>query len=134
MPEPGTKPRQVAAIPLRASDSGTRVCLIRRKGSAKWGVPKGFIDPGDTPEQAALTEAHEEAGLDGKIVGGRIGTYDYKKNDVVLTVAVFLMRVVKEESTWPEMGFRERRWCSIKEARALLKSHGVRRLLDRVRF
>jgi 8-oxo-dGTP pyrophosphatase MutT (NUDIX family) len=132
MRESETSPRQVAAIPLRTSDSRTQVCIIRRKGSGKWGIPKGFIDSGDTREQAALTEAYEEAGLAGEIVGKSIGTYDYKKGSVTLTVAVFLMEVLEEHPTWPEMSFRERRWCSVERARSLLKNHRVRPLLDRI--
>jgi len=129
---PATKPRQVGAIPLRKTDSGTEVCVIRRKGSGRWGIPKGFIDPGNTRQQAALNEAYEEAGLNGRIIGDSIGTYDYKKDSVTLTVAVFLMQVVEELPKWPEMGFRERRWCSLQEARSLLKNHRVRPLLDRI--
>ena len=132
MRESGTKPRQVAAIPLRTTGSGTDVCVIRRKGSGQWGIPKGFIDPGDTREQAALNEAYEEAGLNGQIVGDSIGTYDYKKGSRTLTVAVFLMQVLEEQAKWPEMGFRERRWCTLEEARALLKNHRVRPLLNRI--
>jgi 8-oxo-dGTP pyrophosphatase MutT (NUDIX family) len=132
MRESETSPRQVAAIPMRTSDSRAQVCIIRRKDSGKWGIPKGFIDPGDTREQAALNEAYEEAGLAGEIVGKSIGTYDYKKGSVTLTVAVFLMEVLEEHPTWPEMSFRERRWCSVEEARSLLKNHKARPLLDRI--
>jgi len=132
MAEPETKPRQVAAIPLRTQGSGTEVCVIRRKDSEKWGIPKGFIDPGNSREQAALTEAYEEAGLTGEIVGKSIGTYDYKKGNIFLTVAVFMMQVLEEHPTWAEMGFRERRWCTLEEARSLLKNHKVRPLLDRI--
>jgi 8-oxo-dGTP pyrophosphatase MutT (NUDIX family) len=132
MRESETSSRQVAAIPLRRSDSRTQVCIIRRKDSGKWGIPKGFIDPGDTREQAALNEAYEEAGLAGEIVGKSIGTYEYKKGSVTLTVVVFLMEVLKEHPTWPEMDFRDRRWCSVTEARSLLKNHKVRPLLDRI--
>ena len=128
-----TSPRQVAAIPLRTSDSRAKVCIIRRKSSGKWGIPKGFIDPGHTRKQAALTEAYEEAGLSGQIIGESIGTYEYKKGRATLTVAVFLMRVLEEHSTWPEMAFRKRRWCSLTEARSLLKNHKVRPLLQRIR-
>ena len=52
-----TTPRQVAVIAVRRRARDVEVCLIRRRYSARWGVPKGFIDPGDTPEEAALTEA-----------------------------------------------------------------------------
>jgi ADP-ribose pyrophosphatase YjhB (NUDIX family) len=109
------------------------VCLIRRKGSSKWGIPKGFIERGDTPEDAALTEAHEEAGLSGQIIGESIGTYQYRKWARSLTVAVFLMEVREEQSSWQEMGFRERRWLPMEDAFARLEDHRVHPLLDRVR-
>lgn len=72
-------PRQVAVIAVRRDGEGVKVCLIRRKDSEKWGIPKGFIDRGDTAEQAALNEACEEAGLRGRIMGGSVGSYDYEK-------------------------------------------------------
>lgn len=120
-------------IPVCHTARGVEVCLIRRKDSASWGIPKGFIDPGDTAEEAALTEAYEEAGLEGALLGDPIGTYQYKKWNVQLTVAVYVMDVRVEEPAWDEMTFRERRWCSFDESRALLANHPVRHLLDAVR-
>src|SRR5262245_23135862 len=125
--------RQVAVFPVRRSDDGLHVCLIRRRDSGKWGIPKGFIDRGDTPEQAALTEALEEAGLKGQILGDAIGAYDYKKWRTQLTVAVYLMQVLEEQERWPEIRFRERAWRSLEEAAELLASHPVRTLWDRMR-
>jgi 8-oxo-dGTP pyrophosphatase MutT (NUDIX family) len=125
-------PSQVAVIAVRRGKK-VEVCLIRRKGSQKWGIPKGFIDPGDSPEQAALNEAFEEAGLRGQIVGRVVGLYDYKKRGDPFTVAVFLMEVLKEQKDWQEMRFRERRWFLLDEAALLLASHPVRPLWDRVR-
>ena len=106
------------------------MCLIRRKDSSKWAIPKGFIDRGDTPEQAALNEAHEEAGLSGRLLGESIGTYEYEKGGTRLRVAVFLMEVLEEQPTWLEMSFRERRWLSVDEASTLLEDHCVWSLLD----
>ena len=34
----------------------------------KWGLPKGFVDPGELPRDAALRELKEECGLDGEVV------------------------------------------------------------------
>jgi ADP-ribose pyrophosphatase YjhB (NUDIX family) len=108
------------------------VCLIRRKDSKKWAIPKGFIDRGDTPEEAALNEAFEEAGLDGKIIGGAIGTYDYKKEKTRLSVAVYLMKVLEEHEKWPEMTFRQRGWRSLNDAAGLLESHPIAPLWARI--
>jgi 8-oxo-dGTP pyrophosphatase MutT (NUDIX family) len=128
------KPTQVAVIPVRHTDDGrVQVCLIRRKKSAKWGIPKGFIERGDSHAQAALTEAHEEAGLDGRVIGRAIGTYDYEKGPLRLTVAVYVMEVRKERTRWHEMRWRERRWHSLKDASARLRNHRVWALYDRVR-
>jgi phosphohistidine phosphatase len=109
-----------------------QICLIRRKDTQKrWGIPKGVIDPGDTPAETALNEAWEEAGLTGRAIGETIGSYKYDKWDTTLTVAVFLMEVLEEEDTWDEADVRERMWTSIDEALSLLSRHPVRPLLDR---
>jgi ADP-ribose pyrophosphatase YjhB (NUDIX family) len=52
-------------------DGRGRVALVRqrdRKGRWRWTLPKGRIEPGETPEQAALREVHEESGLRARIV------------------------------------------------------------------
>lgn len=127
-------PRQAAVVPVRRTrGSKVEVCLIRRRRSSKWGIPKGFVDPGHTRRQAALTEAREEAGLSGHLVGESLGSYEYKKWGLRLTVAVFLMEVLEEHSAWQEMRIRERRWFSVKDAYALLEDHAVWPLLGRLR-
>jgi 8-oxo-dGTP pyrophosphatase MutT (NUDIX family) len=122
---------QVAVIPFHRGTDGVQVCLIRRRNSETWGIPKGFVDSGDSPREAALNEALEEAGLGGRVVGNVLGTYDYTKSGARMTVAVYLMEVVEEEKRWLEMSFRERRWYSVKEAARLLTRHPVHSLFDR---
>jgi 8-oxo-dGTP pyrophosphatase MutT (NUDIX family) len=126
-------PRQVAVVAIRRGHDGVEVCVIRRKGAERWAIPKGFIDPGDTPEQAALNEALEEAGLTGELICGAIGTYEYEKWSAPLTVAVYAMDVLEEHADWKEMTFRERSWRRVEEAAVLLKRHPVLPLWDRVR-
>ena len=134
METPENRPKQVAVIPARRMEDGVvQVCLIRRKTSAKWSVPKGYIERGQDRTQAALAEAHEEAGLDGRLTGDAIGTYEYDKGPVRLTVAVYVMKVIEERTSWPEMRWRERRWYSIEEAGALLRRHQIWALYDRIR-
>jgi len=125
--------QQAAVIPVRRTDTqAIQVCLIRRKNSAKWGVPKGYIEHGDG-KQAALDEAYEEAGLSGQLIGESIGTYDYKKGDVTLTVIVFVMEVLEEQTVWREKKWRERQWYSLEEVGERLKDHPVWPLFNRIR-
>ncbi len=40
-----------------------------------WTLPGGGVDRGETAEQAAIREAHEETGFEVKTIAGEIGTY-----------------------------------------------------------
>ena len=121
---------QAGVIPFRRKRDAVEICLIRSKGQRKWKIPKGFVDPGETPRQAALKEAREEAGLHGRLLGEALGTYKYSKWGVTLTVAVFLMEVTAEEDDWEEARVRQRSWTSLRAAIAALKRHPVQKLLD----
>ena len=127
------RPQQAAAIAVRRKNGAYEVCLIRRKGSNSWGIPKGMVDPGDTREDTALKEAWEEAGISGRLVGAAIGSYEYKKWSATLEVAVYLMEVLKQHAEWEEASFRERRWTSFDDAAAMLAGHPARAFLDRAR-
>jgi 8-oxo-dGTP pyrophosphatase MutT (NUDIX family) len=126
-------PEQAAVIPVRRIGRSLQVCLIRRKTSPAWGIPKGLVDPGDTHEEAALNEAWEEAGISGRLLGASIGLYKYRKWGSKLTVAVYVMEVLDQERTWEESSFRERKWTSFDEAASLLSDHPASGLLERAR-
>ena len=110
-----------------------QVCLIRRKTAGSWGIPKGLVDPGDTHEETALNEAWEEAGISGRLLGKAVGTYRYKKWGTKLTVAVYVMEVLHQESRWDEAPVRERKWTSFDKAADLLADHPIAPLIGRVR-
>ena len=124
---------QAAVIPIKGSGKELQVCLIRRKTSPSWGIPKGMVDPGETHEATALNEAWEEAGLKGRL-GQPLGAYKYSKWGLRLSVAVYVMHVAVEADDWEEDRIRERRWASFAEAVWLLSEHPVWPLLDRVRL
>ena len=118
-------PQQAAAIPIRRRGSELEVCLIRKRQSGSWGIPKGTVDSGQTHEFTALNEAWEEAGLRGRLVGDALGTYEYQKYGRALTVMVFAMEVLEHHKVWLEASFRERRWVTVREAEMLLIEHPV---------
>jgi 8-oxo-dGTP pyrophosphatase MutT (NUDIX family) len=47
---------------------GTRILLISTQEARRWQLPKGHIEAGETPEEAALREVREETGVTGRIV------------------------------------------------------------------
>jgi 8-oxo-dGTP pyrophosphatase MutT (NUDIX family) len=125
------RPQQAAAIPIRRRGSDLQVCLIRKRLSGTWGIPKGTVDSGQTHEATALNEAWEEAGVRGRLVGDSLGTYRYEKLGRPLTVMVYAMEVLEHHKDWDEAGIRERRWASSEEAESLLLEHPALEFLSR---
>jgi 8-oxo-dGTP pyrophosphatase MutT (NUDIX family) len=120
--------RQAAAIPFRVRDGTVEFCLITTTRERRWSIPKGKIDPGETPIETALRETWEEAGLRGHIDGPSLGRYEYAKGGRALTVDVYLMRVTEAADTWQEQRARDRRWVAAPDGAELLTGHPVREL------
>jgi 8-oxo-dGTP pyrophosphatase MutT (NUDIX family) len=109
---------QASAIPFRWRGGRLEFCLITSSNRGHWGFPKGIIEVGDTAEETALIEAHEEAGLRGHIVGRPIGEYRYQKWGTDLDVTVYLMVVDSVDDEWQEAEMRKREWVNADEAAA----------------
>jgi len=70
--------------------SGPSVLLLCRDvdpGRGGWDLPAGYLDPHESPEQAAVRETREEAGLDVELVR-LIGVYTSRRGNAVSTVYV----------------------------------------------
>jgi len=46
----------------------SRILLIATQKGRRWQLPKGHIEEGETPEQAAIREVQEETGVTGRVV------------------------------------------------------------------
>lgn len=119
---------QASAVPYRPVGDAVEFCLITSLSSGRWGFPKGMVDPGETLTETALKEAHEEAGLSGRIVGEPIGEYSYAKWGSMMSVTAFLMEVEDAADAWLEADRRQRRWATPEEAARMLD----RRYLARI--
>ncbi len=130
----------VPTNPLRSSgaaivNSEGRVLLLCLEGDETWSLPKGTVEPGETMEQTALREVHEETGLEVRLVRPlREVSYafywppagvNYHK-----TVAYFLAEPVGGEVR-PEPGFEEARWVTHEEALRLLRWPNDRDVVSR---
>ena len=107
---------QSAVIPYKINSGELYVLLISSRKKKKWIIPKGIIEIGMKPEESAVKEAMEEAGVVGIVDDEAIGEYGYDKWGGNCKVKVFPMKVKKELSKWPEDTFRKRKWFPLSEA------------------
>ncbi|MDB4052609.1 NUDIX hydrolase [Octadecabacter sp.] len=111
---------QFAALCYRIKDDKLQFCIVTSRRSKRWIVPKGWPMDGETPMDAAATEAFEEAGVRGKIYPRPIGVFSYYKvrsqDELPCMAVVYPLMVKKILKRWPEDRERERKWVSRKKA------------------
>ena len=59
------------------TDGSGRIAIVHRSGHADWSLPKGKVEVGETPADAALREVEEETGMTPEILGNA-GTVRYR--------------------------------------------------------
>ena len=104
------------AVVFRQRDSQVLYLVVSSSDGVNWVLPKGHIDPGETPEIAALRELAEEAGVVGEIVAP-LAVRQFRKGVEELHVQYFLVR---ETGATESTENRTIRWEAEAEAPRLL--------------
>lgn len=113
--------------PVRAAggvvvDGEGRALMIHRNG--RWDLPKGHIEAGECPEQAALREVFEETGVRAEIVKflrATRHTYLLRGTRELKTTRWFEMRALSTATTpQKEEGIDRAEWLTPREIDALL--------------
>ncbi len=60
----GHRPLILVAGVVLLFDAHEQLLLIQRADDGQWSIPGGMLEPGETVEQAARRETHEEIGVD----------------------------------------------------------------------
>jgi 8-oxo-dGTP pyrophosphatase MutT (NUDIX family) len=114
----------VVIVPTRRGAQGQRVLAL----------PKGHVDPGETPDQTALREVREETGVDAELVE-RLGEVRYfyqragKRIFKRVTFYLFAYRGGSLDDHDDEV--EEARWMPLEQATRALSYEGEREMAER---
>jgi 8-oxo-dGTP pyrophosphatase MutT (NUDIX family) len=113
------------------------VAAIRPGGKPEglWALPKGQIDPGESPAETAVREVREETGVSGRLVeklGDVRYVYTRQGERVFKVVSFFLLRAgrgrIGEIEDRMRIEVAEARWLPLDEAPRLLAYGGEREM------
>ena len=116
-------------------DGGSDVALILTH-EARWQLPKGWVEPGESNDETARREVREEAGLDGEVVGPLDSieywyksTYDPEPARIHKFVHFFLLRYLGGSTDDHDDEVQEARWVDIGDAEHMLSFKDERRMV-----
>lgn len=137
--ERGREEFSAGGVVLR-DDHGAEVLVIVPKrraadGSRVLGLPKGHVEPGETPEQAATREVREEGGVEAELVE-QIGDvrYWYRRSgrSIRKRVIFYLFRYSSGDVADHDDEVEDARWLDLGEATRALSYPGEREMAARV--
>ena len=115
-----------------------RAALIARhdrRGRLVWSLPKGHLEEGETPEDAAIREVEEETGIRGRVLAP-LGVIDFwfiaENRRIHKTVHHYLMEASGGELSDEDAEVVEVAWFPLTDVRERLAYADERRLLDRL--
>jgi 8-oxo-dGTP pyrophosphatase MutT (NUDIX family) len=119
--------QQAGSIVVRLDTAEPQVLLVTaRRNPRNWIFPKGHIERGESPDQAALRETREEAGVSARLIGPA-GILEYGFLGAKARVEYFLVLYTRDAGP-PEDG-RKRIWCGLDDALDRLSYKNTRKLL-----
>jgi 8-oxo-dGTP pyrophosphatase MutT (NUDIX family) len=123
--EPRLKDEQVVVIvPTRRAPDGSRVLAL----------PKGHVDPGETPLQAAEREVREETGIVAEPVrelGEARYWYRREGRSISKAVSFYLFSYVEGDTADHDDEVEEARWIGLREAQTALSHASEREMVVR---
>ncbi|MBV9312331.1 MAG: NUDIX hydrolase [Pseudonocardia sp.] len=114
------------------SSTAALIGRLDRRGRLLWSLPKGHIEVGETPEQAAIREIQEETGILGEVLAP-LGIIDFwfvtEDRRVHKTVHHFLLRALGGELSDLDVEVTEVAWVPLDQLEGRLAYADERRLV-----
>jgi 8-oxo-dGTP pyrophosphatase MutT (NUDIX family) len=124
-------------VVYRRSDESVEIVLAARRtrrGDLAWGLPKGLVEPDESPAETAVREVREETGVEADVEAslGDI-SYFYVWEGVRIRKAVhfFLMRATGGDTSQHDHEMEDVRWFPLSVALRRAKYKGERDVLHR---
>lgn len=138
--KPIKRARSAGGVVFRRENGGVAVLLLKHS-SGKWMLPKGTIEAGETPEEVAVREVREEAGISAIRVVADLGEERYvffwRADDSYYDKSVhyFLLEFLGGQEPVPqsEEGFVMCEWVPLDEALERIKYKETREVVRRAR-
>jgi 8-oxo-dGTP pyrophosphatase MutT (NUDIX family) len=124
-------------VVYRRFDDGAEIVLAARRtrrGDLAWGLPKGLIEPEETPEEAAVREVREETGLEAEVeasLGDIRYFYVWESVRVRKAVHFFLMRATGGDVSQHDHEMEDVQWFPLSVALRRATYKGEREVLKR---
>lgn len=122
-----------------AGTSGPEVALVKVGPKGRWQLPKGIVDDGEAPEETAIREVREEAGVDARLVAPiEVIEYWYVGNDrggdrvrFHKFVHFFLLEYLEGDVADHDFEVEEARWIALEDAADKLAFESERKTMRR---
>jgi len=125
--QPRSDISRAGGVVWRKVNNQVEYLLVRAtRAPNEWVLPKGHIEPGETMQEAAVREVHEETGVRARI-GPPLDVMRYTVADEPVTVQFYLMRSLKEGKAGEK---REHKWFPLHEALQKATHPQTQRLLE----
>lgn len=118
------------------AQGGQPLFLLIRDSYGNLGFPKGHLEKGEPPDQAAVREVLEETGVEQPVLRGHIDTIDWYfrfRGRLIHKVCHFYLMETASERTSPQRaeGITECQWVPFGDALAAVSYANAREVLRR---
>ena len=132
--------RQVSSggVVYRRAAGGAEVAIVRVGPKRRWQLPKGIVEEGEHPEETAVREVREEAGVDAR-VAAPLDTIEYwyvgnerdgRRVRFHKFVHLFLLEYTSGDVGDHDYEVDEARWVPVREAAEMLAFESERKALS----